>query len=241
MKTERIIHSETVMDHVRISWSEQMLDTDENMRFICRDMYGLLDTHNEKTGTAKKYWREETHIMIINGFMPEEPVYEDNVDKVMKTFLEHHSNHIIVAQVTPSVNTIGAEGASKFITGLEGVNDKSYTIHTDGKVRDAINDEEVPVIYTKEGPKVGLYTGLLGVCFYSLPLLMVRAFNPELCDDKLWDDNMEMLCDKYEHFGFVSINHYCGFENSCAYIYPNKIGLKLLDQAADLVNKNKGE
>lgn len=241
MATERIIHSETVMDHVRISWSEQMLDTDENMRFICRDMYSLLDLHNEKAGTAKKYWREEVRIMIINGIMAE-PDYTDNIDKVMKTFLEHHSNHIIVAQVTPTVDTIGMNLDTKPITGLDGVNDNAYTICSNGSIKEVGSNEIVPIIWTKEGPKVGLYKGLTGICFYSLPHLMIRAFNPDLCDDKLWDNNMKMLCDKYEHFGFVSINHYCGFENSCAYIYPNKIGLKLLDQAADLTNKDhKGE
>lgn len=241
MATERIIHSETKMDHVYISWSEQMLDTDENMRFICRDMYGLLDMHNEKAGTAKKYYRDETRILIINGFKAE-PGYEDNINKVMKTFLEHHSNHIIVSQVSPSVESIGEDiVCERPITGLDGVNENAYVIRSDGSVIDTTDSTPVPIIWTREGPKVGLYKGLTGICFYSIPHLMINAFDIKLCDDELWENNMKKLCDRFEKFGFVSINHYCGFENSCAYIYPNKIGLKLLDQAADLTNKNKGE
>ena len=240
VKEERIIHSETRIDHVYISWSEQMLDADENMRFICRDMYGLLDLHNEKAGRAKKYWKEEVRIIIINGVIAESG-YEDNVDKAMKTFLNHYCNHIIVAQVAPDMNTISQEIDTKPITGLDGIRDDVYTISSNGLVRDIINNEDVPIIWTKEGPKVGLYKNLTEICFYSLPHLIIKEFNVSLCDDKLWDENMKMLCDKYEHFGFVSINHHCGFDNSCAYIYPNKIGLKLLDQAADLLNKDKGE
>lgn len=242
MKQERIINSTTKLDHVYISWSEQMLDTDENMRFICRDMYSLLDLHNEKAGTAKKYYREETRIIIINEVLAEEG-YENNIDKVMKTFLDHYSNHIIVSQVTPSINTIKTScNNTAPITGLDGVNEHNYTISADGAVFDRINNEHVPLIWTEKGPMVGLYKNLTGICFYSIPHLMIKAFDIELCDEKIWEDGFKELCNQYEHFGFVSINHYCQFENSCAYIYPNKIGLKLLDQAADLTNKdNKGE
>ncbi len=232
MKEKNIINFRTVMDHVTISWSEQKKAEYEEMRFLSRDIFGLLEMYNKDNNTS---YNSNDKIIIIE-FISSEIGYENNINKVVKHFIDYFSDYIIVSAVSPSIYSIGdADEAFRHIENVDGINCKRYLISNYGNVKDDITMSDVPVIKTEDGPRVGLECTEDGeIRFFSIPYLMVRTFNSVNPSDT-WFEEYERLCKQFDSFGFISINNYCQFEYACAYIYPNKLGKIVIDQVEKIV------
>ena len=240
MKEKNITNFKTVMDHVTISWSEQRKTEYEKMRFISRDVFGLLEMYNKDNNT---YYDSNGKIIIIES-ISSEIGYEDNINKVVKHFINYFSNSIIVSSVSPSIYSIGNAGeVFRHIENVEGINCKRYFISNHGNVKDDLTMSDIPVIITKDGPRVGLEcVDDREIRFFSVPYLMVKTFNSVNPTDE-WLEEFERLCKQFESFGFISINDYCQFEYSCAYIYPNTIGSIIISESEKILkedNKNAG-
>ena len=55
------------------------------------------------------------------------------------------------------------------------------------------------------------------------------------------DDILKKEHKAFEKLGFVSINDYVQYENSEAFIYPNRIGLRLKDHFTDLLQQKDNQ
>lgn len=236
MEEKNITHFTTDMDRVRISWFEQKRAKYEEMRFISRDVFGLLDMYNKEIINNAYIPNPNDKIIIINSINCDIG-YEENVNKVVNYFINYFSDCIIVSQVTPSTSTIPNVGeVFRHIENVDGINGKRYFISNYGNIKDDLTMTDVPVIITEDGPRVGLDCTDDGeIRFYSVAYLMVKTFNSVHSTDK-WLEEYERLCKQFESFGFVSINEYCQFEYSCAYIYPNKLGNIIISEAEKLIN-----
>ena len=113
---------------------------------------------------------------------------------------------------------------------------RNYQISNYGHVLDE-EGNLVPYIYYDDGPRIPILSdnGCIEA-YYSLALLMAKTFDQSLSSTNniqkiLFDKEFENIKNIFENAGFKSINNYCEFTNSCAYVYPNDIGSVILNQA----------
>lgn len=104
---ENLYSAVTNLDHVKIAWLEQPRKEDKEMRFLCRDIFGLLDMFaKSELGDDHYMTMSPIRIIIITGFKCEDG-YDFKVKDVMRTFVNHYSNYncIIATQAAPTISS----------------------------------------------------------------------------------------------------------------------------------------
>lgn len=229
--------------HLSIKWYEQPRVFDTRLRFLCDDVFGLLDSirsdkdpeyHPSSSQIAK-----DDRMIIIQDF--EESSSEEENIKAMKAFTDYHGECIIAAQVAPNYDIIKTPEVYipiDFVDGLAPI----FAISNHQHVKNIVTNEILPIQISPTGPRVHLTCKDEKDIYYSLPYLMEKAFKADISDEgnnKIWGDEFIRLCDLYEKLGFVSIQEYSQFEYSYAYVYGNTIGKELSAKAKQIYEESR--
>ena len=226
------------LKHVHISYTERKANIeDESMRFMEDDIIGLINSHNERVGEENSNLSKDISIILINSISWDKG-YEENINNVVEIFINQNSDEIIAYAATPTVESI-PDSNEVFIpiTRVPGIQDNTYAISNYGRVLMMSTENQIPIKYFEDGPRVGIVCEDQNIRFYSVSYLMTRIFNSDLPTDD-WTKEFDRICKQCEDLGFVSINDYCTLEYTEAFVYPNNPGSIIIDEA-NILTKNK--
>lgn len=237
------------LGNLQISWEEFGR---ESLCGFHQKLFNLLDSHRReidfqydpKDDIYKEVIQNDRIVVLSNfKYIYERALVNNEITAIVEFFLRQNENTIIIAEVDlASLNECHIE--EEYTSIPNEITNLSYQISNYGNILDD-EGEMVPQVYFDDGPRVyipsddGVATGY----FYSVPLLMVKTFNPIM--DAGENQKMAKIAAELTDFkssleksGFVNIHDEFKHVLRIPYLYTdNTFGLSIYNKI-DQMNKS---
>ena len=237
--------------NLQVNWEEFKR---ESLCGFHQKLFNLLDSHRRDIDSQydpkdESYSEviQNDRIVILSNFKYIDEggssLVNNEIEAIVEFFLHQNENTIVIAEVgLAALNECHIE--EEYISIPDEITKLSYQISNHGNVLDE-EGEIVPQVYFDDGPRVyipsddGIATGY----FYSVPLLMVKTFNPIM--DAGENQKMVKIASELTNFkssleksGFVNIHDEFKHVLRIPYLYTdNTFGLSIYNKI-DQINKS---